>query len=162
MASQNAKFLDRLNPQALKDTLLLEAARDNGAVTAMLESGANPAARDLHGATPLHLAAAHGHVDAVKTLVIRGGADMEATDTGGRTPMHYAAAKGHQAVINALIGLGAKHPASAPAATQPSGKTQVHTVQPGQKHVRVRLELKNHDAAEIPAMLHLNASSAIH
>lgn len=161
MGSQSTKFLDKLDAQALKDALLLEAARDNGAITAALDSGADIETRDASGATPLHLAAAAGHVEAVRQLVIRGGADMNARDNAGRTAMHLAAENGRQGVLNALIEMGAETPATPQKTGTRVNGPRVQVIQPGQKQARIRLQLQ-HDPALIPALLHLNASDAIH
>lgn len=63
-------------PQTAEDrpvtTPLHEAAQRGGAlaVLALLEAGADPALRNLSGLTSLDLAAANGHVDAIRSLIL--------------------------------------------------------------------------------------------
>ena len=54
------------------------AIGNNSAVNDLLRKGADVEARDEHGATPLHLAAAEGQLEAAK-LLISAGADPEMT-----------------------------------------------------------------------------------
>jgi ankyrin repeat protein len=68
--------------------------------------GADMEAKTAAGETPLHSAASHGHVEAVKALVALG-ADMEAKGAVGATPLHTAAANGHVEAVMALVALGA-------------------------------------------------------
>ena len=52
--------------------------------------GANHGAQtDVHGESPMHLAARYGNAEGVKKL-LRGGADANARDIHGRTPLHLA------------------------------------------------------------------------
>jgi ankyrin repeat protein len=55
----------------------------------LVGNGASPGARKKDGTTPLHVAAYHGHADAVR-LLIRRGADAAAADSAGQTPLQVA------------------------------------------------------------------------
>ena len=57
---------------------------------------------DDHRNTPLHMAAANGHVDIV-TLLLRCGADPSMRNEKGNTPLHWAATNGQQAVVEILL-----------------------------------------------------------
>ena len=59
----------------------------------------------LHGLTPLHVAAHHGHVLIVKYL-IRRGAQVDAVDSKGWTALHHAASRGRHEVCQTLLSLG--------------------------------------------------------
>ena len=78
---------------------------------ALLRAGADAdAALASDGRTPLHLAAANGHVDVLHGL-LAAGANVGATLTGAGlqlwTHLHAAAAGGHTAVGVALVAAGA-------------------------------------------------------
>ncbi|XP_013790759.2 ankyrin repeat, PH and SEC7 domain containing protein secG-like [Limulus polyphemus] len=62
---------------------------------------------DERGWTPIHLAAAHGHVDIVKFLALEG-ADLVALDPSGYTAIHLAAMNGHTSCVEVLLSLGCK------------------------------------------------------
>jgi beta-lactamase regulating signal transducer with metallopeptidase domain len=83
-----------------------------------------PATRPA-AATPLHQAAAGGHVQTVQELV-RAGADPNARDAAGQTPLHLAAAGGHGQTAEALIRLG-----SDPNARDAAGQTPLHLAAAG-------------------------------
>ena len=57
---------------------------------------------DDHANSPLHMAAANGHVDLVE-LLLRFGADPSRKNEKGNTPLHWAAANGHQSVVDVLL-----------------------------------------------------------
>lgn len=57
----------------------------------------------LTGFTPLIIAAAHGHTDAVKYLINTGHADVSAVHDNGVSSLMYAAASGHVDTMKALI-----------------------------------------------------------
>ena len=59
------------------------------------------------GATPLHVAAMHGHA-AVARCLIAAGAQREVADANGDTPMHVAVRHDRDEVVGALIALKAK------------------------------------------------------
>lgn len=101
------------------DTDLFEAARtgDTGKMREVLERRAALAGTAVtkaqskqapalpEGATPLHLAAAGGHFDAVD-LLLSCKVDVNATDILGRTPLHLAAMGDHVQVLELLIDSG--------------------------------------------------------
>ena len=63
--------------------------------------------RRPHGSTGLHLAAAAGHLEAVRLLLERG-ADPDARDGGDHaSPLHVAAGGGHLEIVRALLDAGA-------------------------------------------------------
>lgn len=89
---------------------LIEAARAGRArdVARLLEAGAPPNARDPEtGGSALHLAAAHGHLDAVDHLVGWIPVDRGARDAAGRTPLG-ACVEGtaDPAVVKVLVSVG--------------------------------------------------------
>eukprot|EP00977_Amphora_coffeiformis_P009842 scaffold2257_cov169-Amphora_coffeaeformis.AAC.20 len=57
---------------------------------------------DDHKNTPLHMAAANGHVDLVE-LLLRFGADPSCKNEKGNTPLHWASSNAQQAVVNVLL-----------------------------------------------------------
>ncbi|KAG8161277.1 hypothetical protein KVR01_009541 [Diaporthe batatas] len=56
--------------------------------------------------TPLHIAAALGHMTVTQTLV-RHRADVNAVDKAGLSPLHYATRNGHTEVMEELLKNGA-------------------------------------------------------
>lgn len=63
-------------------------------------------ARDRAGNTPLHLAAADGHIDVVEELLTRG-AEVEIRNLAGRTALHVACMNHHLHAIAMLLSAGA-------------------------------------------------------
>ena len=64
-------------------------------------------AKDAQGHTPLHLAAMHGHADAVDIL-LHNNADPNAIDGAGRTALALAEGAGHGDVVARLRAAGAR------------------------------------------------------
>ena len=58
------------------------------------------------GVTPLHAAAAFGHVDHAKKLIAEG-MDLDAADSKGHTPLFYAAKYNRIDVVRLLLEAGA-------------------------------------------------------
>lgn len=102
-------------------TLHLAVEQDRLPVVSMLlAQRADVFAQDFCGATPLHIAAAHGNAAATSLLLEAAGKNDNADeasaqaiksgvaalrDLSGATPLHLAAAGGHEAAVAALLGL---------------------------------------------------------
>lgn len=67
----------------------------------LLASKAEVNAKNDHGATPLHLAAAYGH-KSVAELLLANKAEVNASDGNGLTPLHWASTRGHTDVAELL------------------------------------------------------------
>jgi ankyrin repeat protein len=90
--------------------VLLQAteAGDIVQMTALLAKGAEVNARNAHGWTPLHVAAAGGD-PAVIALLLQYGADVHAQSHIGTTPLDNATARGgRKAVMDLLLAHGAR------------------------------------------------------
>ena len=90
--------------------VLLQAteAGDIVQMQALLAQGAEVNARNAHGWTPLHVAAAGGD-PAVIALLLQHGADVHAQSYIGTTPLDNATTRGgRQAVIDLLLAHGAR------------------------------------------------------
>jgi ankyrin repeat protein len=90
--------------------VLLQAteAGDIVQMQALLAKGAEVNARNAHGWTPLHVAAAGGD-PAVIALLLQHGADVHAQSHIGTTPLDNATTRGgRKAVITLLLAHGAK------------------------------------------------------
>jgi ankyrin repeat protein len=78
----------------------------------LMVSGANAKVRTdvmataSGGDTPLHMAAAYGHLDLAK-LLLSNGADPNAANGLGMSPLHFAAMAGKHEVVEQLVSSGA-------------------------------------------------------
>ena len=81
------------------------------AVQALLNAGADVAAKDQAGFTSLHKASESGHAAVVQTLLEHGAnvaaRDNTPDDEQGSTSLHAASANGHATVVQALLEHGA-------------------------------------------------------
>jgi len=68
----------------------------------LIDKGAQMEAKDSNGNTPLHFAAANGHLEIVRLLCDHG-ADVEARNKWGMRPLHWAAYHGHISIVKELI-----------------------------------------------------------
>lgn len=95
-ASPGAANADGISP------LLAAAGRGHAAVLELLRRHAGPAwpgllaARDTHGRSALHFAAASGHADVVAALLAPPGADVWAVSGPGHTALQEATRAGHR------------------------------------------------------------------
>jgi hypothetical protein len=69
--------------------------------------GSNVKLKNKQGRTPLHSAAAAGHVKLVQYL-LKEGADINATGRFGETPLHCAASAGYTDIVRILVEEGAE------------------------------------------------------
>ena len=69
------------------------AINDSVALEKLLQRALEPNVTDEHGATPLHKAVWHGHVESVQ-LLIEADANLDQVNENGATPMAFAAKKG--------------------------------------------------------------------
>ena len=95
-------------PPSENDARLLAAARagDTGAIRSALAAGANPGARDAHGATALLIAARAGQAGAFQAL-IDAGADVDLQDDDRANPFLWAGAEGRLDILRLANEAGA-------------------------------------------------------
>eukprot|EP00899_Mesostigma_viride_P000980 jgi/Mesvir1/10883/Mv01592-RA.1 len=87
-------------------TALHRAARigQEEVVKLLVEAGGDPVARDCRAKTPLHEAAAHGHLACCRLLLASAGArSVDLRKTNNLSPLHCAAAGGHAEVVKLLL-----------------------------------------------------------
>ncbi|KAK3828138.1 MAG: ankyrin repeat-containing domain protein [Benniella sp.] len=72
----------------------------------LLKSGCPVTQRDLHGCTPLHLAARRGHMEMVMVLVQLGG-DVNSRGERQWTPLHESISQNHSQISSLLVACGA-------------------------------------------------------
>ena len=103
------------------------------------EHGADAAAQDKDGTTPLHLVSGRGRVDLAR-LLIECSADAEAQSEEGMTSLHLASKGGHVDLARLLIERGAH-----PEAQSKDGTTPLHLASEG-GHVDLARLLIEHRA----------------
>jgi ankyrin repeat protein len=92
-------------------TALMLAATlgDDELMRTLLENGADPNKRDCDGATALIVAARHGRLQAVRTLLHAPATKVNLKDTRGHNALSAAAAQGHLDICDLLLGFGDAH-----------------------------------------------------
>lgn len=98
-ASLNAEYSTGRN------ALDLACSQGQAAMTRfLLDRGLDPTRPDSNGATPVHHAAASGHVDVLDEVLCRASAHVDARNaTTGLTPLAAASINGHAAAVRRLI-----------------------------------------------------------
>ncbi|KAG0200851.1 hypothetical protein BGX28_006188 [Mortierella sp. GBA30] len=100
-------ILHRLGPQSLVSSsfgLLLQ--NDVMLTLSLIKSGSPVSQHDMHGCTPLHLAARRGHLEMVMVLVQLGG-DVNSKGERQWTPLHESISQNHSNISSLLIACGA-------------------------------------------------------
>ncbi|XP_076326481.1 uncharacterized protein LOC143233758 isoform X2 [Tachypleus tridentatus] len=102
---------DQLAQEEFVSTLSIHEAARNGDLRAVRLLLRNDWKRmetvDERGWTPIHLAAANGHVEIVQYLGERG-AHLSALDPSGYTAIHIAAMNGHAECVEVLLDMGSE------------------------------------------------------
>jgi len=104
-----ALLLLSLTPLSLEAQSVFESAEagDASAVRELLAAQPDLVAQtDSRGRTPLHVAAAHGHLE-VCAVLAEAGADVNVADEDGETPLHSAIRRNRLAVARFLLERGA-------------------------------------------------------
>lgn len=88
---------------------LIDAAQSGDLIRTKLyvQGGAKPELADYDGRTPLHLAAAGGHLEIMKFLQMQHGVNVHAVDRYGNTPLHDAMVHNHKEAVRWLKKKGA-------------------------------------------------------
>jgi ankyrin repeat protein len=107
-----ASLLKHINTSdAQRMTPLLAACKQpQGALPIrLLDSGAQPDARDKHSNTALHIAAAHSHEQVLSHLLQRPAvrALLNTVNSKGQTPLHVACLRGSDSTVQVLLAAGA-------------------------------------------------------
>ncbi|KAF9185040.1 hypothetical protein BGZ51_002982 [Haplosporangium sp. Z 767] len=100
-------ILQRLGPNSLANSsfgLILQ--NDVMLTLSLIKSGTPVSQHDLHGCTPLHLAARRGHLEMVMVLLQLGG-DVNSRGERQWTPLHESISQNHSNISSLLIACGA-------------------------------------------------------
>ncbi|MER6955273.1 ankyrin repeat domain-containing protein [Streptomyces sp. NPDC000618] len=101
----NRRRQKKLTKRLMTAAMFQEAAE----VTLLLRAGADPAAADADGTTPLYAASVQGAADTARTLLAAGAPpDAESAGLGAEgTPLCAAACWGHTETVRTLLAHGA-------------------------------------------------------
>ncbi|GLI63388.1 hypothetical protein VaNZ11_006343, partial [Volvox africanus] len=106
------------------------------------------------GASPLHLAAAHGHLAVCEVLLRAPGCDLAARTAQGRTALHLAARNGHEAIVALLL----RSAATAAAATNAAAAVSAA----GAPHGSGGVAAQSHMLAEVVDATDIGGHTALH
>ena len=112
-SAERIRNLVRKDPELLKrkpyrfSTLMHAACELNrpDIVKVLIDSGVDINITNLHGQTPLHIAAFKGNAKVVKVL-LKNKSNPKARDYKGKTPLHYAAQSGSLDTVKLLLSSG--------------------------------------------------------
>ncbi|XXH02007.1 hypothetical protein Hte_008372 [Hypoxylon texense] len=94
--------------QGVKDQALFWASRAGNCriITRLLDAGADPNAKGPESHTPLTVAAAHSHLDCVRTLLADARTDPSVRAKNGRGALSFACGNGHKEMVEVLLNQG--------------------------------------------------------
>ncbi|KAF9391069.1 hypothetical protein CPC16_004611 [Podila verticillata] len=100
-------IMQRLGPNSLKNSSFGMLLQNDVMLTLSLVKSGCPASQyDIHGCTPLHLAARRGHMEMVMVLLQLGG-DVDGQGERQWTPLHESISQNHVAISSLLVACGA-------------------------------------------------------
>ncbi|KAG0303163.1 hypothetical protein BGZ98_006946 [Dissophora globulifera] len=100
-------ILQRLGPNSLSSSSFGMLLQNDVMLTlSLVKSGSPVSQHDLHGCTPLHLAARRGHLEMVMVLV-QLGANVNSRGERQWTPLHESISQNHSNVSSLLVASGA-------------------------------------------------------
>lgn len=100
-------IMQRLGPNSLKNSSFGMLLQNDVMLTLSLVRSGCPASQyDIHGCTPLHLAARRGHMEMVMVLLQLGG-DVDGQGERQWTPLHESVSQNHVAISSLLVACGA-------------------------------------------------------
>lgn len=111
LVKENPQFLEKTWGAWTGESTLLHHAAMHGStecIAALVALGADPKAQDSEGCTPLMMAAAGGHVEAVREL-LKHDDRLNHASKYGLTPLVFAASRGQEAVLQLLLERGAEY-----------------------------------------------------
>ncbi len=89
--------------------MLAAALGDDELMRTLLDNGADPNKRDSHGTTALIIAARHGRLQTVRTLLRAPATKVNLVDIVGHNALSGAATQGHLDICGLLLGFGDAH-----------------------------------------------------
>jgi hypothetical protein len=108
LANSSGSFFNGQSNDSSNVTSLMNSAMDGDAATTqvLINSGADVNAKNIGGATALHIAARMNNVDVIETL-IKNNAKINTKDNDGWTPLMRASLAGNKEAVNVLLDNGA-------------------------------------------------------
>jgi len=108
LANSSSSFFYEQSNGSSNVTSLMNSAMDGDSVTTqvLINSGADVNAKNIGGATALHIAARMNNVDIIETL-IKNGAKIDVKDNDGWTPLMRASLAGNKESVDVLLDNGA-------------------------------------------------------
>ncbi len=113
VAESNASVNEKIRVTRMTPLHLAASSGSTDSIAALLRLGADPTARNASGATPLMLAAEHGHAGSVRAILFPweaaiGMGILNATNAHGNTALHIAVLQDDPECVSSLLDAGAQ------------------------------------------------------